>query len=190
MVSDEAVPAGSPYAEWRRLTRFFEGARLALARERELWASMGISDATKVRINERYKLTVRQHIDAMDDVEMLHGFVLVQSYGLAESAAAARLKRDPRSLGKIEDWGAQLLNTNDRDWTEVDGGLGGAVEVAVSRNAIAHGSRTIDGAGRARLLAAGARAKPIGSPVTLTYDDLREYRDRLRSLLNEGGIVR
>jgi hypothetical protein len=161
------------------------------ARERELWASLGIEDTERVRISapegHYTNVPLRRHIDAINDAEMLHGSVLVHSYALAESAAADRLTTHPRSLGGIEDWGARLLRTNDRDWTHVEGGLAGAVEVAVARNAIVHGSRTIDDAGRERLLAAGAPVRPVGSAVTLTYAELKEFRGRLRSLLNVSG---
>jgi hypothetical protein len=193
VVSEVPAPAGSPYDEWGRLTRFLESARLVFARERNLWASLGIDDADQVRISApegRYSVTLHQHIDAVDDAETLHGSVLVHSYALAESAAAIRLATQPRSLGGIEDWGARLLDTNERDWSDVKGGLAGAVEVAVVRNAFAHGSRTIDAAARARLLAAGARTRPVDSALTLPYTDLRVFRARLLSLLNAAGIRR
>lgn len=186
--------AQSPFDEWGRLTRFLEGARLAFARERNLWASLGIDEPERVRISApegqaRYRVALQRHIDAMD-AETLHASVLVHSYALAESAAADRLAMEPRSFGGIEDWGARLLSANGRDWTDVKGGLAGAVETAVARNAFAHGSRTLDAAARTRLLAAGARMKPAGSPFTLTYAELRVFRTRLLSLLKAGGIRR
>ena len=188
VVSEVPAPANSPYDEWGRLTRFLESARLAFARERNLWVSLGIDEQVRISASEgRYNVALHKHIDAVDDGEMLHGSVLVHSYALAESAAADRLAMDLRSLGGIEDWGARLLSTNDRDWSEVEGGLAGAVEVAVVRNAFAHGSRTIDPSARARLLAAGARTRPVGSVVTLPYSELKESRARLLSLLNVAG---
>jgi hypothetical protein len=137
-----------------------------------------------------YTVPLNKHIDALDDAETLHASVLVHSYALAESAVADRLTIDPRSCGGIEDWGARLLSTTGRDWSEVKGGLAGAVEVAVVRNAFAHGTREIDTAATKRLLHAGARTRPAGARVTLTYPDLREFRGRLLSLLNLGGIQR
>jgi hypothetical protein len=188
------VPASSPWDEWGRLTRILESARLAFDRERSLWPSLGIERAEQVRVSApegHYNVTLHGHIEAIDEAEtLLHGSVLVHSYALGECAAADRLATHPRSLGGIEDWGARLLNSNDRDWTDVDGGLGGAVEVAVARNAFAHGSRTIDAAARTRLFAVGARIRPIGSAVTLTYAELREFRSRLQSLLNASRIGR
>ena len=85
--------------------------------------------------------------------------------------------------------GARLLRLNGRDWSDVKGGLAGAVEVAVARNAFAHGARTIDASAQSRLLAAGARTRPPGSRVTLTYAE-EKFRARLLSLLNEDGIRR
>jgi hypothetical protein len=40
-----------PYDEWGRLTRFLESSRLAFARERNLWASLGIDEPEQVRIS-------------------------------------------------------------------------------------------------------------------------------------------
>jgi hypothetical protein len=189
VVSEVPAPANSPYGEWGRLTRFLESARLAFDRERELWASLGIDERVLISAPDgHYSVRVHKHIDAVDDVETLYGSVLVHSYALAESAAAVRLAMDIRSLGGIEDWGARLLRTNDRDWSDVDGGLAGAVEVAVVRNAVAHGSRTIDSSARERLLKAGARMRPVGSTVTLPYTELKELRARLLSLLNTAGL--
>jgi hypothetical protein len=190
VVSEMPVPAGSPWDEWDRLTRFLESARIAFARERDYWTSTRIEGAAHGRISApegHYKVTPRRHIDAINDAETLHGFVLVHSYALAESAAAQKLE-DPRSFGGIEDWGARLLDANGRDWSDVKDGLAGAVEVAVSRNAFAHGSRTIDATARTRLLRAGAGTRPPGSRVTLTHAELWEFRERLKSLLNAGGI--
>ena len=83
-----------------------------------------------------------------------------------------------------------MLASAGRDWSEVKGGLAGAVEVAVVRNAFAHGSRAIDAAAETRLFDAGAKTPSAGSRVTLTYGDLREFRARLLSLLNTSGIRR
>jgi hypothetical protein len=166
---------------------------MAFGRELDMWASLGIDDPERVRLSApeqdgHYKVALGQHIEAVDDAETLHGSVLVHSYALAEAAAAAQLAMDPRSFRGIEDWGARLLGATGSDWSQVKGGLAGAVEVAVVRNAFAHGSRALDTPAHARLLAAGARTRPVGSRVTLTYPELRGFRARLLSLLNVGGV--
>ena len=193
MVSEAPPSVRWPYDEWGRLTRFLGSARLAFARERNFWTSPGIDKPAKVRVSAHedeasYSVPVHKHINAIDDSEILHGSVLVHSYALAESAAAEQLRIDPRSLGGIEDWGSQLLSAVGRDWTDVKGGLAGAVETAVTRNAFAHGSRQLDAAARTRLLKAGARIPPEGARIVLGYAELREFRGRLLDLLNVGGI--
>jgi hypothetical protein len=97
---------------------------------------------------------------------------------------------DSRSLSGIEDWGGRLLRAAGNDWTDVKGGLAGAVEVAVVRNAFAHGSRVIDAAAAARLFAAGGKTRKPGSRVGLSYQQLRGYRNCLLALLEAGGITR
>lgn len=191
-VSEVLAPAGSLWDEWLRLTRFLESARLAFAHERHSWSSPRVMNQG-VRISSREghdSVPLHKHLDAIDDAETLHGSILVLSYTLAHTAAADRLRTPPRSLGGIEDWGTQLLSANGCDWTRVEGGLPGAVEVAVARNAFAHGSRVIDAPARARLHAAGARMPPEGSAISLTHAELRELRGRLQSLLNASGVRR
>ena len=193
VTTDPPRAPASPYEEWGRLTRFLESARLAFAREQDLWGSLVIRGQQNVRISgaapaERYEVPLKAHIDAVADAETLHASVLVHSYALAENAAADHLALDARNFGGIEDWGARLLRTTHSDWTAVKGGLAGAVEVAVVRNAFAHGSRLLDAAAERRLMKAGAPTKRAGTVVTLTYDELRTFRARLLSLLNTGGV--
>ena len=73
-------------------------------------------------------------------------------------------------------------------WRDTKGGLLGAVETAVARNAFAHGSKSLDARAVRRLADAGAAGKRVGSAVTLTIDDLMEHRSRLKSILRAGGL--
>ena len=103
----ELAPA---WHEWRRLTRFLESARLAFARESNLWTSLELRSADEVRLSAAtprgtYKIGLQQHLDAVRDEEMLLASVLIHSYALAETAAAERLGGDARDFGGIEDWG-------------------------------------------------------------------------------------
>ena len=101
-------PVSSPWDEWGRLTRFLGSAHLAFARERSMWASLGLDDPEQVRITApegHCNVAVHQHIDALSDSEPLYATVLVHSYAVVESAAAARLATPQRSLGRIEDVG-------------------------------------------------------------------------------------
>ena len=115
------APSGESavWQEWGRITRFFEGARLALAREVDLWTSLQIDQDVQLSVSTgqgRYKVGMHDHLDAMRDDETLFASVLIQSYALAESAAAAHLSLDSRTLYGIEDWGGRLLQAEGRDW--------------------------------------------------------------------------
>lgn len=181
--------AATTFDEWGRLTRFFESARLAFDRERNLWDSLALAAPADVRIAAPHRVKLEHHLAAVGDEEMLYVAVLIHSYALAESAAATALGMDVRTLG-IEGWGGRLLEANGCRWDAVAGGKGGAVEVAVVRNAVAHGVRTIDARASVRLNNAGVQGRRAGSPIALTYPDVREYRARLLSLLSAGGIRR
>lgn len=120
---------------------------------------------------------------------MLLASVLIHSYALAEWAAARNFRTDARSFEGIEDWGGRLLAANGRQWSDVEGALRGAVEVAVVRNGFAHADLFLDDKEIARLRTAGASGWKSGQRLDLTYPRLRRYRKRLRSLLNEAGLA-
>ncbi|GCD88076.1 hypothetical protein [Nocardioides sp. LS1] len=178
--------------EWGALTRFLESARIAFARERNLWHALELADREAVTINApasehgRYAVSLGQHIAAVDDEVTLHASVLIHSYALTESTICGLLGVSPRRTNGIEDWATRALEANGRSWDSVQAGLPGAVEVAVVRNAFAHGTRTVDAQGAKRLQAVGTQVS-AGQAVTLTYEELREYRIRLRGILRYGG---
>ncbi len=187
-MSAAPAPVPSPFDEWGRITRFLESARVAFARERTLWSTLGIAHPGEVEISaaaasRRYRVRLEQHLAAVDDHQMLHASVLVHSYAVAEAAAGERLGVDPRALGPVEEWGTHLLSRGGRGWDDVRDGRAGAVEVAVVRNAFAHGTHTVDERSAQRLVAAGVARRPAGSAVTLEYEELRTYRARLLNLL-------
>ena len=183
------------WIEWRRLTRFLESARLAFARESNLWTSLELRSAEAVKLSAAtahgtYKVSLKQHLDAVGDEEMLLASVLIHSYALAETAAAERLGGDARDFGGIEDWGTRLLATTGSTWDSLKEGLAGAVEVAVVRNAYAHGGRRIDEAAANRLQAVGMTSPARGDLVTLDYPTVKVFRGRLRALMDLGGVGR
>ena len=181
------------WEEWGRITRFLESARLAFARERNLWTSLEIKDAEEVKLSAAnghgtYRVSLAKHLTAVQDEDILLGSVLIHSYALAESAAAQRLRADARDFGGIEDWGARLLATRQSTWDSLRDGLAGAVEVAVVRNAYAHGTRRIGQSARHRLHLAGSTRSSNGDAVTLDYPTLKLFRGRIRNLMDIGGI--
>ena len=192
-VSGEDASALAVWEEWGRITRFLQSARVAFARERDLWTSLGIVSADNVRFKGSsgkgaYRVGISDHLAAVADEDVLYASALIHSYAIAESAACDRLGADSRNAGGIEEWGAKLLGMNHESWESVTGGLAGAVEVAVVRNAYAHGFRRIDSAAAKRLRGVGLTQPREGDPVALDYPTLRVYRARLRDLLGAGGI--
>ena len=183
------------WREWRRLTRFLESARLAFARESSLWTSLELRSADEVKLSAAtphgsYKVGLQQHLEAVRDEEMLYASVLIHSYALAETAAAERLGSDAREFGGIEDWGTRLLATTGSTWGALKDGLAGAVEVAVVRNAYAHGGRRIDESAANRLRAVDMASPARGDLVVLDYATVKVFRGRLRTLMDRGGVGR
>ena len=194
-MSAAPAPVPSPFEEWGRITRFLESARVAFERERSLWSTLGIAHPGEVRISpaaapRRYRVSLDQHLAAVDDHEILHASVLVHSYAVAEAAAGERLGVDPRALGPVEEWGTELLSRGGSGWDDVKDGRAGVVEVAVVRNAVAHGRHVVDERSAQRLVAAGVAHRPAGSAVTLEYEELRTYRARLLNLLQVSRLGR
>jgi hypothetical protein len=170
-----------------------ESARLAFARERNLWTSLEIREPEGVRlsspnVNGTYRVPLAKHLEAVRDEDILLGSVLVHSYALAESSAAKRLNMDAREFRGIEDWGTRLLATTQSSWELLRDGLAGAVEVAVVRNAYAHGLRHIGPGAQDRLLRAGGSLRGQGSSISLDYPTLKVFRGRLRDLMDVGGV--
>jgi len=190
---DDGPEMAPIWSEWGRLTRFLESARLAFARERNLWASLELRSAEDVKLSAAtthgiYKVALTQHLAAVRDEETLLASVLMHSYAFAETAAAERLCCDARDFGGIEDWGMRLLATTGSTWDSLDEGVAGAVEVAVVRNAYAHGGRRVDELAANRLRAVGRTKPNAGDVVVLDYPTLRVFRGRLRALMSLGGI--
>ena len=192
--SDE--PGLAPvWSEWGRLTRFLESARLAFARESNLWTTLELRSAEKVKLSAAtahgtYRVGLGQHLEAVRDEEVLFASVLIHSYALAEAAAAERLGCDARDFGGIENWGKRLLATTGATWESIKGGRAGAVEVAVVRNAYAHGGRRIDEHAAKRLEAVGMTSPTRGDLVALDYPTVRVFRGRLRALISLGEVGR
>lgn len=182
------------WGSWAELTRFLESARLAFARERNLWQSLELADPDQASIKVRsgggwYKARLDQHVDAVNDEVTLYASVLIHSYALMESAAADALNVD-RVKGGVGAWGRLLLSKTNSSWDDVRDGESGAVEVAVVRHAFAHGTHEIDHGAAKQLAELGAPVRAVGDKVTLTYDELLVYRGRMSSLLNTSGLAR
>lgn len=162
------------WSSWAELTRFLESARLAFARERSLWQSLELANRDEARLKVRvgtgwYKARLDQHVQAVLDEEVLYASVLIHSYALAESSSLDTLGLT-RAPGGIETWGSSLLRQAGANWSDVRDGEPGLVEVAVVRNAFAHGTRSIDAAAARRLIDASAPPRAVGDRVALSLN--------------------
>jgi hypothetical protein len=108
----ERQPAISPYDEWGPLTRFLESARLTFARERDMWASLGIDDPEHVRISVpadrgRYNVALNKHIDAVDEASRTGGLVSLTRLAATGQTSTAGLPAQSKS---------RLPGTRSRAW--------------------------------------------------------------------------
>jgi hypothetical protein len=180
--------------EWKRITRFLESARIAFSREQKLWEGLEIHQPNDAKISttkglSTYQVSLEEHKNTLADEWILHASVLVYSYALAEAAAANKLGLQASDMAGVEVWGKQILDQAGQQWTSVKGELQGAVEVAVIRNCIAHGMQIFTQTGFNRMKNLGVTPSwGVGDPIPLGYDDLDEYRARIKSLLRNGQI--
>jgi len=181
------------WVRWGALTRSLISTRIAVERERSFWESLNFTNRSNLKIKAKARggaFTIRlvDHVNALDDEGTVLAAALVLSYSLAESAVTDHLGLDSRRVAGIEDWGGRLLKAAGRDWSQVEGGLAGAVEVGVVRNLIVHGVDSVDAKSHQRLVAVGCGRFATGSPLALDYETVGVYRARLRSLLMAGGL--
>lgn len=136
--------------EWKRLTRFLECSKIAFQRELSIWNSLEVPDLMELKLVtsngvSQFKLPASDHIETLQDEDLLNFIVLTYSYSLCEGYARVKLGlgESDRLNSGIEKWGTCLLKQTGNSWTEVLGGRAGLIEVAVVRNFIAHGSRLV-----------------------------------------------
>jgi len=188
-------PIQNVWDEWGRITRFFESSRIALAREATLWTSLELAnpDEALVRISDGsriYQVSLPEHAEAVSDTWFLYASALLSYFALTEAAAAELLGLDDLvGLDGVGEWGARILSAAGNEWDAVHGGKAGIIQVAVVRNQVAHGDRTYSLRSVSRLKAAGV-LDPVAydDPVVLNDKVFRDYRLRLKSLLNHGGL--
>lgn len=183
----------STWSDWNRITRFFKSATLALEREALFCRSIPFADPRAVELstvfgNGRYNVSLAHHMTAVNDAPLLCALVLVFSYAIAEEAARAYLSPSPANGEPIEQWGLRLLKLNGRDWSALKGGCASLVEVAIARNAVAHGL-PIDQHMINRITQYGGSPPwSAGDRVILTALAVEDYRARLRGLLRVSGV--
>lgn len=180
--------------EWKRLTRFLECSKIAFQRELNTWRSLEVPNLETTRIAtqngvSRFRVTASDHIETLQDEDLLYFIVLTYSYSLCERYARVKLGLDEgsRLSGGVETWGTTLLRQTGNAWADVLGGRAGLMEVAVSRNFIAHGSRLVSQQILDRFQVAEEPCPwRLGDTITLGYEKVEGYRSRLKSLMRIG----
>ncbi len=180
--------------EWASITRFLESSRFTLLPAATRWAELEKLNPIDANLEFEaqgtlYRVSLDQHIAALRDMRPLYSSALVLYYALTESAVAERLGRDDMvGCSGIEDWAEQLLDAAGVGWRSEDERVG-VIEVGVVRNLIAHGEREYSKRAVAKLAVAGMSPSPSeGDRVVLNYETLKQYRSRLKGLLNRCGL--
>jgi hypothetical protein len=158
---------------------------------------------------QNFEVNLPIYLATLRNEHMLCALVLQYSYGLIEQHVRNMLAEayqrgkitqrqiDPRNratsmddaIGRfipsnrgIEKWGTSILKLLNRSWTDVSVGCEGLVEVAIVRNAIAHGVPVITPFLEARARRNNLQLRwAVGDTVDLNIALLEEYRARLRS---------
>lgn len=197
------------WEEWLALTRLQWSGRIAFENEVERWANRRFSgkEAVSVVIDDcggRYEASLASHVATLGDHRLFCGLILLRSWALLESharlvghiartrdwaGASGGFDRDrldaiygEKLQGGPVAWLNATMDAVQQPWAAVYGGQAGLVEIALLRNAIAHGHRTVT----ARLMTEMAGASipysaTIGAPLAIDFAALHEYRGRIRS---------
>ncbi|MDP2400495.1 MAG: hypothetical protein Q8M66_00810, partial [Actinomycetota bacterium] len=176
------------------ITRFLESSRMTLLPAAMRWEELLQLNPTAANLEFEaqgtlYRVSLEQHISALRNTRPLYSSAFVHYFALTEAAAADCLGReDLVGCNGIEDWAEQLLSAAGVGWRNDDERVG-IVELGVVRNLIAHGEREYSKRAVAKLKAAGMSPAPSqGDRVVLDYETLKQYRSRLKSLLNRSGL--
>lgn len=204
------LPILPVWTKWKELTQFLALSDHVLLSQQEQWRALPLAnkdDAKIIRQDGPYTFeTDGKTYDAvLTDRHVLCSVVLLNSYALIETIArqiydilvadtavntplVVSFRANTDSIhqviktGGLEVWGTTLLQDLGRNWTPVETNQAGLVEVAVVRNAIAHGETHVTNSMINRVKASnGTLPWPLGSEIRLDIPRIKEYRHRLRS---------
>ncbi len=193
------------WGDWLRLTRLLWSGRIAFAAEVERRAKAPREDVVAAAdAGGRYTTSIDNHIAALQDPDVFYQMTLLQSWALLErhaklakhivetehwsllslsaNDAAHAFVTAATLVGGVDVWGERLMRDVGQSWDQVFGGKVGLVEVSIMRNAIAHGLEHMPCEMLENARNRGASLPLLaGDPIRLTFDQLHEYRGRIRS---------
>lgn len=200
----------SIWDDWKEWTQFLALVDYSLESSAAAWRSLPVKNrdqVTLVRTNgaSKFSCSGDRFLPTLESRHTVCTLLILSSYALIEGhveevlthAAASSLATSPLvndfrngvitakgfcSNGGIETWGTTLLSAFGRDWNNVHDGKAGAVEVAVVRNALAHGVKCVSASMVNRVTAVGGSLPwVVGDRIALDMTLTGLYRNRLRS---------
>lgn len=194
LTNSEQDQVDAVWASWRDLTRFHHSIRIAAAREVDVWRSISAhmpkgSAAIAAKPNGSatlYKVSLPDHLNAVESTATLSGLVLVQSWSLAETLGRIAIQED--DLPQVEQWVPQALALNYQGFGKAYGGAAGVVEASTVRNAVAHGQSRWTQRMINRVSQAGGPNHKRGEPLDLSDLALERYRSSVRSVMRLIGL--
>lgn len=204
------LPILPVWTHWKELTQFLALSDHVLISQQEQWRALPIPDKHAVKIVRQdgpYKFETdgATYEAILSDRHVLVSLVLLNSYALVESAVRQvygllepdmsvstpllrKIRAHTTSIGDvmknggIESWGTQVLTDLGRNWSYVETQKAGLVEVAIARNAIAHGEADVTQSMVNRATGSGATLPwAAGTSIRIDIARVKEYRHRLRS---------
>lgn len=196
--------------EWKKWTRFAALMDYSLEASATLWKSLPVKDRDHVTIQRNFSGSrfacpgsaflpiledrhafssllllsswslIEGHVDEVIDYMVCHGVITIP---LVNERRSGITTSEDFFKGGVETWGAKLLMALGRDWSDIQDGKAGIVEVSLVRNALAHGKKQVDQSMLNRFTGAGGGSLPwqIGADISLDLARTRLYRDRMRS---------
>lgn len=157
--------------------------------------NLGAATIHRQRSNSHFRAPASEFTRLLNDKSHLGYLLLLSSYALTDSfgaeafdalkAAGKTTKTSKQYMGSgIESWGTALLTLVNRDWTKVYSGRAGLLEVAIARNAFAHGSSHYSADDFARCTTIGHTPTWLADDaIKLGILDILELRYRLQCFL-------
>lgn len=197
--------------QWGELTRFLLASEMALASYAIYLETLPIRDRGDAIIKDpsgdsKFQCSFDDFLGTLKKEEQLYKVVLPSYVALLEEHARNLIEylilnrnvsassfnsiatQSPDQTAEsyilntgVEVWGAVILKTGDRDWSDVDGGLPILVEAFAVRNLISHGLYSFNEKAINRLKNVGVPRVALGEQISLNKVKFHEYLATMRA---------
>jgi hypothetical protein len=182
------------WTEWGELTRLIQSSRIAFDREVN-YRRNSKEEVQSVGEKFKYEIQIKDHIKTLETEHLICLAFLTLALSICERFVRGKLGLGPEVelSGGIEAWGGKVLRLAARvpqdqpisdEWSKVDGGLAGCIEVQEARNSNLHQGNRISQRSINRFVDHG-HVSPwkLNDEFSLDFDLLETYRGRLKSLM-------